>query len=91
MPIHVSVIQVMPFIKYPELKEAGRKVVERCVQKLVKAGFTAEPVYQLEKPTEEIMKVASTHQADLIGMGAKGLGAHCALSARQCLDQGGPT
>ena len=74
-PIHVSVIHVMPFIKYPELKEAGRHLVERNVRKLVKAGFTAEAVYQLGKPAEEIMNVASKHQADLIVMGAKGLGA----------------
>lgn len=74
-PIHVSVVHVMPFIKYPELKAAGRHLVERSLRKLVKAGFTAEPVYQLGKPAEEIMKVASKHQADLIVMGAKGLGA----------------
>jgi len=74
-PIHVSVIHVMPFLKYPELKEAGHKFIEQSVRKLVKAGFTAEPVYQLGKPAEEIMKVASKHHADLIVMGAKGLGA----------------
>jgi nucleotide-binding universal stress UspA family protein len=74
-PIHVSVIHVMPFIKYPELKAAGRHLVEQNLRKLVKAGFTAEAVYQLGKPAEEIMKVASKHQADLIVMGAKGLGA----------------
>lgn len=74
-PIHVSVIHVMPFIKYPELKTAGRHLVEQNLRKLVKAGFTAEAVYQLGKPAEEIMKVASKHQADLIVMGAKGLGA----------------
>jgi len=75
VPIHVSVIHVMPFIKYPELKEAGRRLVEESVRKLVKAGFTAEPVCQLGKPAEEIMKVASKHHTDLIVMGAKGLGA----------------
>jgi len=75
VPIHVSVIHVMPFLKYPELKEAGRRLVEESVRKLVKAGFTAEPVCQLGKPAEEIMKVASKHHADLIVMGAKGLGA----------------
>lgn len=74
-PIHVSVIHVMPFIKYPELKEAGHKLVDRNLRKLVKAGFTAEPVYQLGKPAEEIMKVAAKHHADVIVMGAKGLGA----------------
>ncbi|HYR60842.1 MAG TPA: universal stress protein, partial [Nitrospiraceae bacterium] len=48
---------------------------EESVRKLLKAGFTAEPVYQLGKPAEEIMKVASKQHADLIVMGAKGLGA----------------
>jgi len=75
VPIHVSVIHVMPFIKYPGLMEAGHKLIEQSVQKLIKAGFTAEPVCQLGKPAEEIMKVASEHHADLIVMGAKGLGA----------------
>jgi nucleotide-binding universal stress UspA family protein len=32
-------------------------------------------VCQLGKPAEEIMKAASKHRADLIVMGAKGLGA----------------
>jgi len=75
VPIHVSVIHVMPFLKYPELKEAGHKLIEQSVQKLIQAGFTAEAVCQLGKPAEVIMKVASKHHADLIVMGAKGLGA----------------
>jgi len=72
VPIHVSVIHVMPFIKYPGLKEAGHKLIEWSVRKLIKAGFTAEPVCQLGRPAEEIMKVASKHHADLIVMGPKG-------------------
>ena len=75
VPIHVSVIHVMPFSKYPELKEAGLRLLEQSVQKLIKAGFTAEPVCELGRPAEEIMEVASTHHADLIVMGAKGLDA----------------
>ena len=75
VPIHVSVIHVMPSIKYPKLKEAGRRFVEPSVRKLIKAGFTAEPVCQIGKPAAEIMKVASKHHADLIVMGAQGLGA----------------
>jgi len=73
--IHVSVVHVMPFMKYPEVREAGRRLVDQNVQKLVKAGFTAEPVCQLGKPAEVIMEVASKHHADLIVMGAKGLDA----------------
>jgi nucleotide-binding universal stress UspA family protein len=75
VPIHVSVIHVMPFIKYPELKEAGRRLVEQSVRKLVKAGYSAEPVCQLGKPAEEIMEVATKLHANLIVMGAKGLDA----------------
>jgi nucleotide-binding universal stress UspA family protein len=75
VPIHVSVVHVMPLVKYPGLKGAGEKLIEQSVRKLVKAGFIAEPVYRLGKPAEEIMKVASHQQADLIVMGAKGMGA----------------
>jgi nucleotide-binding universal stress UspA family protein len=74
VPIHVSVIHVMPFSNYQELKKA-RKLIEQSVQKLIKAGFTAEAVCQPGKPAEDIMKVASKHRADLIVMGAQGLGA----------------
>jgi nucleotide-binding universal stress UspA family protein len=74
VPIHVSVIHVMPFSNYQELKEA-RKLLEQSVRKLVQAGFTAEAVCLRGRPAEEIMKIASKHQADLIVMGAKGLGA----------------
>ena len=88
-PIHVSVIHVMasspvapitfslsmPWNKHPGLKEAGHRFIEQSVQKLIQAGFTAEPVYQRGNRAEKIMKVASKHRADLIVMGAKGLGA----------------
>ena len=75
VPIHVSVVHVMPPVKYPGLEEANRKLLDLIVQKLVKAGFTAEPLCKFGKPAEEIMQVASTQHADLIVMGAKGLGA----------------
>ena len=89
VPIHVSVIHVMvplslatitikstiPWIKSPELKEANLKFIDQSVRKLIKAGFTAKPLYQLGKPAEEIMKVAAKQHADLIVMGAQGLGA----------------
>ena len=88
-PIHVSVIYVrmpsplapitmkapIPWIKYPGLKEVGGKLVEQSVRKLIEAGFTAEPMRPLGKPAEEIMKAASEQHADLIVMGAQGLGA----------------
>jgi nucleotide-binding universal stress UspA family protein len=75
VPIHMSVLHVMPLVMYPGLKEASKKLLEQSVQKLVKAGFTAEPLCYLGNPAEEIMKAASQQQADLIVMGAQGLGA----------------
>jgi len=75
VPIHVSVIHVMPPVKYPGLEEANRRLLEQSVQKLIKAGFTAEALCRFGKPAEEIMKLASKQHADLIVMGAKGLGA----------------
>jgi nucleotide-binding universal stress UspA family protein len=74
VPIHVSVIHVMPFSNYQELKEA-RKLLEQSVRTLIQAGFTAEAVCLPGKPAEEIMKVAAKQHADLIVMGAQGLGA----------------
>lgn len=90
-PIHVSVIHVIarrplapitigstiPWVEYRERKvnETGRKLLEQSVQKLVEAGFTAEPLCQSGNPAERIMKGATKHHADLIVMGAKGLAA----------------
>ena len=74
-PIHVCVLHVMPVVMYPGLEAASKKLLEQNVQKLTKAGFMAEPLCYLGNPAEEIMKAASQQQADLIVMGAKGLGA----------------
>ncbi len=74
VPIHVTVLHVLPVVMYPGLKEASKKLLEQSVQKLIKAGFTAEPLCYLGNPAEEIMKAASRQQADLIVMGAQGLG-----------------
>ena len=72
--IHVSVIHVMPFSNYQELKEA-RKLLKQSVRKLIQVGFTAEAVCQPGNPAQEIMKASAKQQADLIVMGAQGLGA----------------
>jgi nucleotide-binding universal stress UspA family protein len=75
VPIHVCVLHVMPLIMYPGLEAASKKLLEQSVQKLIKAGFTAEPLCYLGNPAEEIMKAASKAHTDLIVMGAQGLGA----------------
>jgi len=90
LPIHVSVVYVVtpsplapitigrtiPWVKNrAQKKESGLRLVEQRVRKLIEAGFTAEPVCQSGNRAQEIMNVAAKHQADLIVMGAKGLGA----------------
>jgi len=74
-PIHVTVVHVMPFLKYPELKEAGSRLAEEHRGKLADAGFVADAVCRLGRPADEIVKVATERRADLIVMGAQGLGA----------------
>lgn len=74
-PILVAVVHVMPFLKYPELREAGKAVVQQYADKLAKAGFQVQEAPKLGKPAEEILKVAKQYKADLIVTGAKGLGA----------------
>jgi len=90
VPLHVSVVHVMarrplapiefrftvPWIKSEKkAKDVGRRLVKQCAQHLIQVGFTAEPICKIGEPAEIIMKVASKQKADLIVMGAKGLGA----------------
>jgi len=74
-PVNVAVVHAMPFLKYPEVREAGKAIVQRYADKLAKAGFQVQEAPKLGKPAEEILKVAKSHKADLIVTGAKGLGA----------------
>lgn len=74
-PIEVVVTHAMPFLKYPELKEAAGRLIEQCANKLRKAGYEVEEVARLGKPADEILKVASNKKVDLIVTGAKGMGA----------------
>ena len=89
-PFHVSVLHVIkrqplapitvrftaPWIKSEQkIRDAARRLVNQTVQQLLKAGFTAEPIYKIGDPAEEIMKVAAKQHTDMIVMGAKGLSA----------------
>ena len=48
------------------MKDVIRKLIGQALQKLTKTVFTAEPVYKLGDPAEEIISVASKHRADFI-------------------------
>ncbi|ULA63504.1 MAG: Putative Universal stress protein UspA [Nitrospira sp.] len=74
-PMNVTVVHAMPFLKYPEVRQAGQAIVQRYADKLANAGFQVQEAPKLGKPAEEILKIAKTHKADLIVTGAKGLGA----------------
>ncbi|MDH4329127.1 MAG: universal stress protein [Nitrospira sp.] len=74
-PVMVTIAHVMPYLKYPELREAGNMLVQRYVDKAAKAGFQVSESMRLGKPADEILTAAKREKADLIVTGAKGLGA----------------
>jgi nucleotide-binding universal stress UspA family protein len=74
-PIEIVLIHVMPFLNYPELKEAGSRLVEQNAEKLIKAGYVVNGIVRLGKPADEVLKIASKKKVDLIVTGAKGQGA----------------
>jgi len=74
-PVIVTVTHAMPFLNYPELRDAGKAMVQNCSAKLLEAGYRVEQVARVGNPADEILKVAESHEADLIVTGAKGLGA----------------
>jgi nucleotide-binding universal stress UspA family protein len=73
--IEVTAAHVMPFLKYPEVKEAGKALVARAAEQLEQAGFRVKQVLRLGRPADEITALAKKQKSDLIVAGAKGLGA----------------
>lgn len=73
--IEVAVMHVMPFLRYPELKETGRSIVAHAATRLQKAGFQTEEVPRIGNPADEIITYAEQRDVDLIVTGARGLGA----------------
>jgi nucleotide-binding universal stress UspA family protein len=73
--VEILVTHVMPFLRYPELKEAGKALVNRCAEKLALAGYRVTPTLKLGNPADEIIKFAGRQKIDLIVAGAKGMGA----------------
>lgn len=74
-PVSVIVTHVMPFLKYPELREAGARLARRYRDKLATAGFQVEEATRLGRPANEILALAKRKKVDLIVTGAKGIGA----------------
>ena len=73
-PVMVIVAHVIPYLRYPELREAGKAVVQRYADKVEKVGFQVGEAMRLGKPADEVLTVAKEHKADVIVTGAKGLG-----------------
>jgi nucleotide-binding universal stress UspA family protein len=73
--IEVLAVHVMPYLRYPEVREVGRALVHDYADKVARAGYRVDEIAQLGHPADEIMKVADRQKADLIVVGAKGLGA----------------
>lgn len=74
-PVAVTVAHVMPFLKYPELREAGKLLVQRYSDRVAKAGFQVNEAMRLGKPADELLTEAKQEKVDVIVTGAKGLGA----------------
>jgi nucleotide-binding universal stress UspA family protein len=73
--ILVTVVHVIPNVKYPAMNDAGRGLVQRYGDMIVKAGFQTREGLRLGKPADQILTIAKKDKADLIVIGAKGLGA----------------
>lgn len=73
--VEVLVMHVMPFLRYPELKDTGRSVVAHAAARLQKTGFWTEEVPRIGNPADEILTYAEQREVDLIVSGARGLGA----------------
>src|SRR5262249_55420090 len=57
-PFTVTVTHVMPFLKYPELRETAKVLVEDCADKLTRAGYRVDQLPKLGNPADEILNIA---------------------------------
>ncbi len=74
-PIEILLVHVMPFLRYPEIKEAGQRLLDHEAAQLERAGYRVTSYARLGRPADEILKVVRREKPDLIVTGAKGLGA----------------
>jgi nucleotide-binding universal stress UspA family protein len=74
-PPVILLVHVMPFLRYTMVKEAGEQLLEQEAAKLETFGYRVRQFPRVGPAAEEIMKVVSREQPDLIVTGAKGQGA----------------
>ena len=72
--LEVTVMHAMPYFKYPELKAAGKVIVQQTEKRLTKAGYQVREMLRVGQPAEQILGFADRSKVDLIVMGARGLG-----------------
>ncbi|MDX2250893.1 MAG: universal stress protein [Nitrospira sp.] len=71
-PVVILLVHVMPYLRYPVVKEAGEKLLAQETAKLEKAGYRVREFPRVGPAGDEIMKVVGREQPDLIVTGAKG-------------------
>ncbi|MBH0198994.1 MAG: universal stress protein [Nitrospira sp.] len=71
-PVVILLVHVMPYLRYPVVKEAGEKLLAQETAKLEKAGYRVREFPRVGPAGDEIMKVVGWEQPDLIVTGAKG-------------------
>ena len=71
-PLMILLVHVMPFFRYTAVKEKGERLLAQEAAKLEKAGYRVRQFPCVGPAAEEIMKVVSLEQPDLIVTGAKG-------------------
>jgi nucleotide-binding universal stress UspA family protein len=73
--LEVVVCHVMPYLRYPEVKEGGRALVRHVADKLVRAGYQVVEAAKVGRAADEIVTLANRDRADLVLVGARGHGA----------------
>jgi nucleotide-binding universal stress UspA family protein len=71
-PMGILLVHVMPFLRYTMVKEAGEKLLAQEAAKLEKAGYRVRQFPRVGPAADEILKVVSREQPDMIVVGAKG-------------------
>ena len=71
-PLVILLVHVMPFLRYTVVKEAGEQLLAQEAAKLEQIGYRVRQFPCVGLAAEEIMKVVSREQPDLIITGAKG-------------------